>query len=112
MRCIECGTEMRLLERAQDDKMMVRGYWHHKLECPNCRKEERRLIFDPTKRSLTGRNVRISHDPAHQAPYVATDTKSGLMVMRHKELARLRELCEWLGWLVVESRAPEQSPGC
>jgi hypothetical protein len=111
MRCIECGAEMRLLERAQDDKMMVRGYWHHTLQCPDCRKEERRLIFDPTKRALTGRNVRIAHDPSHQAPYVATDIKSGLMVMRHKELARLRELCEWLGWQVVESRAPEQSSG-
>jgi hypothetical protein len=110
MRCIECGTEMRLLERAQDHKMMVRGYWHHTLQCPNCQKVERRLIFDPTKRPLTGRNVLITHDPSHQAPYVATDTKSGLMVMRHRDSARLRELCEWLGWQVVGGIVPDRLP--
>jgi hypothetical protein len=110
MRCIECGTEMRLLERVQDDGMMVRGYWHHTFECPNCRKAERRLIFDRSKRSLTGRNVQISCDPSRQADYVATDTKTGLTVMRHQDVARLRELCEWMGWQVVDGRLPERLP--
>ena len=110
MRCIECGTEMRLLERVQDDAMMVRGYWHHTFECPNCRKAERRLIFDRSKKSLTGRSVQISDDPSTQAAYVAKDTKTGFTVMRHRDGARLRELCEWLGWQVVDGRLPEPLP--
>jgi hypothetical protein len=107
MRCIDCGTEMRLLERAPDESMMVRGYWHHTLQCASCHKIERRLIFDPTKRSLTGRNVEIAHDPSKEAAYAATDTRTGLTVMRHQDRARLRELCEWLGWQVVEAQAPK-----
>ena len=101
MRCIECGAEMRLLERSHDHTMMVRGYWHHTFECPTCRKTERRLIFDRTKRSLTGRNVHVLDAPS-QGSYVAIDAKSGFVVLKHQDRDRLRELCEWVGWQVVE----------
>jgi hypothetical protein len=101
MRCIECGAEMRLLERSPDRTMMVRGYWHQTFECPNCRKAERRLIFDRTKRSLTGRNVHVSYAPSH-GNYVAIDSKCGLIVLKHQDRKRLMELCEWVGWQVIE----------
>ena len=101
MRCIECGVEMRLVERSPDRTMMVRGYWHHTFECPNCRNAERRLIFDRAKLSLTGRNVHLSYAPS-QGNYVAIDAKCGLVVLKHQDRKRLRELCEWVGWQVVE----------
>ena len=91
--------------------MMVRGYWHHTLQCPSCRKIERRLVFDRTKRSLTGRNVQIGHDPANQVAYVAIDTKSGRVVMRHPDSARLQELCEWLGWNVIACQIAQPMAG-
>jgi hypothetical protein len=101
MRCIECGAEMRMLQVARDDTMMVSGYEHHTLECADCHNVERRLVFSRAKRSLTGRNVQIVHDP-DKATYAATDIKSGLVVMRHQDSARLRVLCDWIGWYVVD----------
>jgi hypothetical protein len=106
MRCIECGAGMRRLQVARDDTMMVPGYEHHTLECSACRKVERRLVFSRAKRSPTGRNVAIGHDPRHQAAYAATDIKSGLVVMRHQDGARLRALCDWIGWYVVDDAVP------
>ena len=44
-------------------------------------------------------------DP-HKATYVAKDTKSGLVIMRHQESERLRELCEWIRWGVIDGRVP------
>ncbi len=63
MRCIDCGAEMRMLQVARDDTMMVSGYEHHTLECAGCHKVERRLVFSRAKRSPTGRNVQIGRDP-------------------------------------------------
>src|SRR5207247_5861063 len=45
----------------------------------------------------TSRVIQIHHDP-HKATYVAKDIKSGLLVMRHQESERLRELCDWIRW--------------
>ena len=100
MQCIECGAEMRMLKVARDDTMMVSGYEHH-TECSGCRNVERRLVFSRAKRSPTGRNVQIGHD-ADKATYAARDIKSGLVVMRHQDSARLRVLCDWIGWYVVD----------
>jgi hypothetical protein len=33
--------------------------------------------------------------------HVAKDTNSGLVVMRNQDRERLRELCNWIGWRVV-----------
>jgi hypothetical protein len=56
-------------------------------------------------RSLSSRVVQIHHD-LDDATYVATDTKSGLRVLRHRDRARLRSMCERVGWQVVEGDAP------
>src|SRR5262245_36926926 len=56
-------------------------------------------------RSLSTRVVQIHHDP-DDATYVATDTKSGLRVLRHRDRARLRAMCDRIGWHVVEANAP------
>jgi hypothetical protein len=57
-------------------------------------------------RSLSTRVVQIHHDPDDNATYVATDTKSGLRVLRHRDRARLRAMCDRIGWQVVEANAP------
>jgi hypothetical protein len=57
-------------------------------------------------RSLSTRVVQIHHDPDDGATYVATDTKSGLHVLRHRNRARLLAMCDRIGWQVVEADAP------
>jgi hypothetical protein len=49
-----------------------------------------------------GRVVQIRHDPSYDAAYAAKDTRSGLVVLRHQDSSRLREMCDRLGWQVVE----------
>ena len=88
-----------------DDTMMVRGYEHHTLECPACHEIERRLVFNRARRSLTGRIVEIGPD-VDQVTYAAKDTKSGLVVMRNQDRGRLQELCNWVGWRVVDRSVP------
>ena len=44
--------------------------------------------------------VRIRHDP-RKAIYFAEDTKSGLSVLGHQDSARLRAMCDRLGWHVL-----------
>jgi len=56
-------------------------------------------------RSLSSRVVQIHHDP-DDATYVATDTKSGLRILRHRDRAHLRAMCDRIGWQVVEANAP------
>jgi hypothetical protein len=206
MRCLGCGAEMRLVQVARDETMMVPGYEDQTFECPQCHEIERRRVFrnaasssgetsalvqpsspetpsvapgsieaaptepqsvepspanpvsvaaappivtvaersneddeaeemlrraiamvrgpvsgsQPVKgltdelrtpvkpapsmrsRNSTGRVVQIRHDPSYDAAYAAKDTKSGLVVLRHQDSARLREMCARLGWEVVE----------
>jgi hypothetical protein len=45
--------------------------------------------------------VQVHHD-AQKAKYVAKDIKSGLGVIRHEDRARLREMCDRLGWQIVD----------
>jgi hypothetical protein len=52
------------------------------------------------------RVVQIRHDPSCVAAYAAKDTRSGLVMLRHKDSARLRAMCERLGWQVVEDGTP------
>jgi hypothetical protein len=60
----------------------------------------------PAKRSPPGRVVEICHDPSFEAAYAAKDATSGLVVIRHQDSARLRAMCDRLGWQVIESEAP------
>jgi len=57
-------------------------------------------------RSLSTRVVQIHHDPDDDTTYVATDTKSGLHVLRHRNRVRLLVMCDRIGWQVVETDAP------
>jgi hypothetical protein len=103
MLCVPCGAQMHLVEVRGDDTMMVRGYEHHTFECRSCGEIERRLTFSSAKRARTGRIVQICHDP-DEATYAAKDTKLGMVVMRNRDHQRLRELCEWIGWGVMDGK--------
>jgi hypothetical protein len=52
------------------------------------------------ERARTSRMVQIQYDPKETA-YVARDSESGLIVMRHQDREHLRDVCEWIGWRVV-----------
>jgi hypothetical protein len=58
------------------------------------------------KRSAPSRVVRICHDPSFEAAYAAKDATTGLVVIRHQDSARLRAMCDRLGWQIVESDVP------
>ena len=109
MLCVTCGTKMHLVQVAQDDTMMVKGFERHTLECSGCREVECRLVFHQTSKSPTRRNVQIVHDPSNEAAYSAKDTRSGMFVMRHQDRERLRQLCEWIGWCVVDGAVSSAS---
>jgi hypothetical protein len=81
-----------LLRRAIE---MVRGSTHWS-------QPTRSLTDRMSGRSLSSRAVRIHHDRG-DATYVATDAKSGLCVLRHRDRARLRAMCDRIGWQVVEA---------
>jgi hypothetical protein len=61
-------------------------------------------------RSLSSRAVHIHHDPS-EATYVATDAKSGLRVLRHRDLAHLRAMCDRIGWQVIETDRRARTEG-
>jgi hypothetical protein len=48
--------------------------------------------------------VQIHHDP-QKARYVARDATSGLRILRHQDGARLRAMCDRMGWQVIEDGA-------
>jgi hypothetical protein len=58
------------------------------------------------KRLHPSRIVQIQRDPQETA-FLARDTKSGLVVMRHEDSKRLKELCEWFGWQVIDGGMPD-----
>ena len=53
------------------------------------------------KRTTPRRVIEIRHDPSDEAAYAAKDVASGLVVLRHRDIARLRSMCDRLGWEVV-----------
>jgi hypothetical protein len=53
------------------------------------------------RKPLTGRMVRIQRDLA-ESSYVAMDTATGLSVLRHQDSARLRAMCDRIGWQVID----------
>jgi hypothetical protein len=61
-------------------------------------------------RSLSSRVVHIHHD-ASEATYVATDAKSGLRVLRHRDHTQLRAICDRIGWQVIETDRPSRTEG-
>jgi hypothetical protein len=105
MRCVSCGEEMRLLQVAEDKTKMVTGYEQHTFECSGCREVEQRLVFNTGRKGPIRRNVQIVRHAKYEGSYSAQDTKSGMVVMFHKDRDRLRELSEWMGWRVVDGAA-------
>ena len=105
MRCMSCGEEMCLVQVVEDKTKMVKGYEHHTFECSGCREIERRLVFADGRKGPVRRNARIVHHPKHEGSYAAQDAKSGKIIMLHQDPDRLRELCEWIGWRVVDGAA-------
>jgi hypothetical protein len=53
------------------------------------------------KRAPTSRMVQIQYDP-DKTVYVARNSDSGLIVMRHQNSEHLRDVCEWIGWRVAD----------
>jgi hypothetical protein len=45
--------------------------------------------------------VQIHHDP-EKGKFVATDTKSGLSILRHQDDGWLRTMCDRMGWQIVD----------
>ena len=105
MRCVSCGEEMRLLQVAEDKTKMVTGYEQHTFECSGCREVEQRLVFSTGRKGPIRRNVQIVRHANYEGSYCAQDTKSGMVVMFHKDRERLRELSEWMEWRVVDGAA-------
>jgi hypothetical protein len=61
MLCLECGTEMRLVQVVEDTTMLVSGYEHHTWQCPGCSTIERRTIFTREKTPTP----RVTIEPTH-----------------------------------------------
>jgi hypothetical protein len=55
------------------------------------------------KRTAPRRVIEIRYDPSDEAAYAAKDVQSGLVVLRHRDSARLRSMCDRLGWQVVDA---------
>jgi hypothetical protein len=54
--------------------------------------------------------VQIHRDP-QKAKYVAQDITSGLRILRHQDSARLRAMCDRMGWQVIEDGALKVNAG-
>jgi len=55
----------------------------------------------PVEQKSTPIVVQIHHDHS-RGKFVAKDTRSGLGVLRHEDAARLRAMCERMGWQVID----------
>jgi hypothetical protein len=56
------------------------------------------------------RFVRIRHEPGNIPPYVAEDTRTGMTILRYQDSKHLREMCEWMGWQVIDDQIDDQVP--
>jgi hypothetical protein len=62
------------------------------------------MVRAPTRSSR--RIVRIECDPCGEAGYLAKDTETGHVVLRHNNRVRLRTMCEQFQWQMVEGELP------
>src|SRR5260370_32802670 len=68
MRCMACGSNMRLIRVVPDHTMAASGVKTQTLKCSGCQETEQRLMFDrPSK-----------IEPFHEAPPVAVEDEAGL----------------------------------
>jgi hypothetical protein len=61
------------------------------------------------KISGPSRFVRIRHEPGQIPPYVAQDARTGMTILRYQDSKHLREMCEWMGWQVIDEPAQSSS---
>jgi hypothetical protein len=50
--------------------------------------------------------VEIHYDPV-KARYAAQDSRTGLLILRHEDRARLKGMCERMGWQVLDNEQQE-----
>jgi hypothetical protein len=62
------------------------------------------MVRAPTRSSRRG--IRIEYDPAGETAYVAKDTETGHIVLRHNDRARLQIMCEQFQWQMVDGEVP------
>jgi hypothetical protein len=98
-----------LVQVSEDKTKIVTGYEQHTFECFGCREVEHRSVFTEGSKGPIRRNVQIVAHPKYEGSYAAQDTKSDMVVMLHQDRNRLRELCEWIGWRVVDGAAPSST---
>jgi hypothetical protein len=92
-----------LLRRARE---MVRGTTRSSQSVSKARsKTPAKLSTMPAERPPASRIVVQIHRDPQKAKYVAQDTTSGLRILRHQDSARLRAMCDRMGWQVIEDGA-------
>src|SRR5262245_7208954 len=101
-----------LLRRAKE---LVRGTTHSSqiASVPKAKSKIPSRFVSPMRAERPAANrivVQIHHD-AQKTRYVAKDTTSGLGVLRHQDRARLRAMCDRMGWQVIEDGALKVSAG-
>ena len=47
MKCLVCGSEMRLTKIEPQDEAVVRGFAYRTFKCETCSQTETRFVFDP-----------------------------------------------------------------
>jgi hypothetical protein len=62
------------------------------------------MVRAPTRSSR--RVIRIEYDSAGETAYVAKDTETGHVVLRHNDRARLQVMCEQFQWRMVDGEVP------
>ncbi len=59
------------------------------------------------KVATPSRTIAVRHDPTDDRPYAAMDARTGSVLLRHQDSARLRVMCQRLGWRVVDDSSCE-----
>jgi hypothetical protein len=89
-----------LLAEADKDARECEALLRRAIEMVRGRRLPAKAAIDPKPARL----IQLHHDP-DDAAYVAIDAESGLSVLRHPDIARLRAMCDRLGWRVVGARS-------
>jgi hypothetical protein len=127
MRCVACGAEMllvkehlvfnrerllRLAESAPSLSVLTLACVEADRDLDESEallKRAMEMVRAPTRSSR--RVVRIEYDPRGESTYVAKDTETGHVVLRHNDRARLRVMCEQFQWKMVEGELPSVQTG-
>jgi hypothetical protein len=67
------------------------------------------IVVEPEIKPIVAREsvvVEIHYD-AVKARYAAKDSRTGLLILRHEDRARLTGMCERMGWQVLDNHQQE-----